>query len=252
MAMAMEGKYAAILLSIYVDSLQILPGAQSLLVMAWSDTDESRYKRLYTLSPCDGACVGSCPNVSRRRFRPHARRANAAHLLGCDGRAAVRAAGQAGANAAVAVVRQGAVKDRAVFAAGPPAAVLITALAPERPLGWPMTMSDRARALLQAPARDQPLLGRLAGRGSPVSVESLLALQPHLVLDAGTVDGIYSSAAQRVIPHGLKPRACASIALSRARRCGPSSAGPTTGHRTGSHRQLQGDEFRAANVGSGS
>ena len=139
-----------------------------------------------------------------------------------------------------------------VFAAGPPAAVLITALAPERPLGWPMTMSDRARALLPAPARDQPLLGRLAGRGSPVSVESLLALQPHLVLDAGTVDGIYSSAAQRVIPHGLKPRACASIALSRARRCGPSSAGPTTGHRTGSHRQLQGDEFRAANVGSGS
>jgi hypothetical protein len=51
---------------------------------------------------------------------------------------------------------------------------------------------------------------------------------------------------------GLNPRACASIALRRARRCGPSAARPTTGRRSGSSRQLQGDDFMAANVGSGS
>jgi iron complex transport system substrate-binding protein len=85
-----------------------------------------------------------------------------------------------------------------VFAAGPPAAVLLSVLAPERLLGWPMALPDRARALLPAAVRERPLLGRLAGRGSTVSVESLLALQPQLILDAGTVDGTYVSTAQRV------------------------------------------------------
>lgn len=85
-----------------------------------------------------------------------------------------------------------------VFAAGPPAAVLLYALVPERLLGWPTSHSDTTRAMLSAPARDRPTLGRLAGRGSTVTVEALLKLQPDLIVDAGTVDATYVSAAQRV------------------------------------------------------
>lgn len=89
-------------------------------------------------------------------------------------------------------------QPRRVFVAGAPAAVLLAALAPDRLLGWPLTLSDAARALLPPVTRDKPMLGRLAGRGSTVSVETLLALRPDLILDAGTVDSTYLSSAQRV------------------------------------------------------
>lgn len=85
-----------------------------------------------------------------------------------------------------------------VFAAGPPAAVLLACLAPERLLGWPMALSDAARALLPPAARDKPVLGRLSGRGSTVSLEALLALKPDVIIDAGTVDPSYTSTARRV------------------------------------------------------
>lgn len=87
---------------------------------------------------------------------------------------------------------------RRLFAAGPPAAVLLAALAPDRLLGWPAKPAESARAWLPAAARDKPVLGRLAGRGSTVSLEALMALQPDLVVDAGTVDATYRSTAQRV------------------------------------------------------
>lgn len=85
-----------------------------------------------------------------------------------------------------------------IFAAGPPAAILLAALAPERILGWPMPIPDPARALLRPVARDKPMLGRLAGRASTVGIETLLSLRPDLVLDAGTVDPTYLSGAQSV------------------------------------------------------
>lgn len=85
-----------------------------------------------------------------------------------------------------------------VFAAGAPAGVLVAALAPEKLLGWPMPLSASARQLLGPVPAALPFLGRLAGRGSTVSVETLLQLQPDLILDAGTADATYVSAARRV------------------------------------------------------
>lgn len=87
---------------------------------------------------------------------------------------------------------------RRVYAAGAPAGVLVYVLAPEKLLGWPFRLRDDARAWLRPDARDLPMLGRLAGRGTTVPVESLLQLQPDLVLDAGTVDATYTSAMERV------------------------------------------------------
>ena len=85
-----------------------------------------------------------------------------------------------------------------VFAAGAPAGVLVAALAPEKLLGWPMQLGQPARQLLGPVPAALPFLGRLAGRGSTVSVETLLQLQPDVILDAGTADATYLSAARRV------------------------------------------------------
>ncbi len=108
------------------------------------------------------------------------------------------APGRAATTSLIQLFGKPAARVDRVFAAGPPAAVLLYVLAPERLLGWPMNLSDSARALLAAPARDRPVLGRLAGRGSTVGVEALLKLQPDLIVDAGTVDATYVSGAQRV------------------------------------------------------
>lgn len=99
---------------------------------------------------------------------------------------------------------------RRVFAAGPPAAVLAHALAPDRLLGWPMQLPSGARAFLAPAVRERPFLGRLSGRGSTVPLEKLLALGPDLILDTGTVDATYLSAAGDVhertgIPYLLVP-----------------------------------------------
>lgn len=85
-----------------------------------------------------------------------------------------------------------------VFAAGAPAAVLTAVLAPHKLLGWPWQLAPEAHATLSTPLRELPLLGRLAGRGSTVSAETLLALKPDLILDVGTIDATYLSTAQRV------------------------------------------------------
>jgi len=87
---------------------------------------------------------------------------------------------------------------RRVFAAGPPAAVLVAALAPGQLLGWPYTLPEGSQAVLSPELACLPVLGRLAGRGSTMSIEALLALRPDLIIDAGTVDDHHRSTAERV------------------------------------------------------
>lgn len=115
----------------------------------------------------------------------------------------------AGAGSAPLISRFGPAPGdiRRVFVAGPPAAVLLACLAPQRLLGWPMNLSKQALALLPVAVRDKPVLGRLAGRGSTVNVEALLAQQPDLILDAGTVDATYASTAQRLAEQAGLPYA---------------------------------------------
>lgn len=110
--------------------------------------------------------------------------------------------GLAGAHEAGSMIaaRFGALpaRPRRVFASGPPAGVLLAALAPQQLLGWPMQLSDAARAYLGPQLQALPYLGRLSGRGSTLPLEKLLALQPDLVLDSGTADATHVSAAERL------------------------------------------------------
>ncbi|HEY7608944.1 MAG TPA: iron ABC transporter substrate-binding protein [Alphaproteobacteria bacterium] len=87
---------------------------------------------------------------------------------------------------------------RRVFAAGPPASILLFALAPDLLLGW--TSAFRPDEMEFVPERYAALpgVGRLTGRGNSANLESVLALKPDLVFDYGTVDATYISLANRV------------------------------------------------------
>ncbi len=87
---------------------------------------------------------------------------------------------------------------RRVVAAGPPASVLVYCLAPQALAGWPFQLAPPAQALLRQAGSSLPYIGRLAGRGSTLSPEGLLALKPDLVLDIGDVNPYYESAARSI------------------------------------------------------
>jgi iron complex transport system substrate-binding protein len=72
-----------------------------------------------------------------------------------------------------------------VLPAGPPAAILLAALAPDLMLGWTSPVPDAARALLAPEAMKLPQVPRLTGRDDVT--EEILALKPDLILDYGTI-----------------------------------------------------------------
>lgn len=85
-----------------------------------------------------------------------------------------------------------------VFAAGAPAAVFLYVLAPNKLVGWPMTLATNNLAFIHPQQQQLPFVGRLAGRGSTVSLETLLVLAPDLIVDLGNAGETYRSAALRV------------------------------------------------------
>lgn len=84
------------------------------------------------------------------------------------------------------------------MAAGPPAAVLIYALAPEKLAGWIKEPSSEDKAFIPEPYRDLPAHGRLTGKGNTANLEAVLAMKPDIIIDVGTVDPTYASLADRV------------------------------------------------------
>jgi iron complex transport system substrate-binding protein len=72
-----------------------------------------------------------------------------------------------------------------VLPAGPPAAILLSAVAPDLMLGWTSPVSDNARALLSPEAAKLPQVPRLTGRDD--ATEKVAALKPDLILDYGTI-----------------------------------------------------------------
>ena len=80
-----------------------------------------------------------------------------------------------------------------VLPAGPPAAILLEALAPDLMIGWPGPLSDDAKALLPDSA-NHPRVPRLTGR-EDVS-DKIKALKPDLIVDYGEVTLRYFELAQ--------------------------------------------------------
>ena len=89
-------------------------------------------------------------------------------------------------------------KVERVFAAGPPASILLYMLAPEKMTGWPNPPTAEERPFIAAPYRDLPALGRLTGRGGTANLEVVLKTKPDLILDFGSVRETYVSLADNV------------------------------------------------------
>jgi iron complex transport system substrate-binding protein len=96
--------------------------------------------------------------------------------------------------------RQVAVPDRIerVFAAGPPAMVLLYVLAPDKMIGWPRAPHPDEMPYVAPEYRDLPEVGWLTGRGDTVNLEVLLQSKPDLIFDFGSVRDTYVSLAERV------------------------------------------------------
>ena len=133
-------------------------------------------------------------------------------MAGAPRRALLAAAALAPAAASIAARAQGReVRDaagravvlprpvRRVFAAGPPASILLWSAAPDLLAGWPGRPPRPAELAFMAPeAAALPEVGRLTGRDNTANVEAVLAHRPDLVLDYGSVGPTYVSLADRV------------------------------------------------------
>ena len=134
-----------------------------------------------------------------------------------------------------------------VFAAGPPASILVYALKPEALLGWPRALRDYEKPYIAEPYRELAETGRLTGRGGGANLERVLALKPDLIVDFGSVRDTYIDLADRVLEQtgfplhpGERPvRAHRGLAASRRR--GARRARP----RRGAGRRRGGDLRRA-------
>lgn len=94
-----------------------------------------------------------------------------------------------------------------VFAAGPPAAVLLYTLKPDAMVGWVTAPKPEALPFLHAEVAGLPQLGRLTGRGDTLNLEVLLAAQPDLIVDYGTVNDTYIDLAGRIQDQAALPYA---------------------------------------------
>lgn len=85
-----------------------------------------------------------------------------------------------------------------VLPAGPPAAVLVYTLAPNKLAGWVNEPSRSAQEFLTPEAVALPSYGRLTGQGGTANMEVVLQANPDVIIDVGTVNDTYVDLANRV------------------------------------------------------
>jgi iron complex transport system substrate-binding protein len=85
-----------------------------------------------------------------------------------------------------------------VYAAGPPASIMVFALSPDKLLGWTRALTAEEAAFLPGQYAGLPALGRLTGRGNTANVEVVLAAKPDLIVDTGSTAATFVSLADRV------------------------------------------------------
>lgn len=95
-----------------------------------------------------------------------------------------------------------------IFPAGPPAAIAVYTLAPDALLGWPRANRPEEIEFLLPGVGSRPEIGRLTGRGNSANLETVIGLQPDLIVDTGSVRPTFVELADRVqaqtrIPYAL-------------------------------------------------
>lgn len=118
-----------------------------------------------------------------------------------------------------------------VYAAGPPASIMVFAIAPAKLFGWTRGITPEEAAFLPKRYADLPALGRLTGRGNTANVEEVLAAKPDLIVDAGSTGSTFVSLAERVqqqtgIPYLLFDGTFSQTAASLRALAGAMGDGP--------------------------
>jgi iron complex transport system substrate-binding protein len=95
-----------------------------------------------------------------------------------------------------------------VFAAGPPASVLVFAIAPGKLVGWTRGMRPNEAQFFDERYARLPELGRLTGRGDTANVEVVLQAKTDLIVDVGSTRPSLAALAESVqqrtrIPYAL-------------------------------------------------
>ena len=99
-------------------------------------------------------------------------------------------------------------KVERVYAAGPPASMLVFAIAPDKLTGWTRAMRPSEAQFLPERYAQLPELGRLTGRGNTANVEVVLQAKTDLIVDVGSTGTTLASLAVQVqeqtrIPYAL-------------------------------------------------
>ena len=99
-------------------------------------------------------------------------------------------------------------KVERVYAAGPPASVLVFAIAPDKLTGWTRAMRPNEAEFFPERYANLPELGRLTGRGNTANVEVVLNAKTDLIVDVGSTSPTLASLASQVqeqtrIPYAL-------------------------------------------------
>ena len=99
-------------------------------------------------------------------------------------------------------------KVERVYAAGPPASLLVFAIAPDKLTGWTRAMRPNEAEFFPERYASLPELGRLTGRGNTANVEVVLNAKADLIVDVGSTGPTLASLASQVqeqtrIPYGL-------------------------------------------------
>ena len=90
-------------------------------------------------------------------------------------------------------------KIQHIISSGPPSDLLLFALAPEKMVGFAsISLKKGNSGLFSSQWLALPVYGRLAGRGSTLSLEQLLSYNPELIIDTGNIDDTYRSQAEKV------------------------------------------------------
>ena len=99
-------------------------------------------------------------------------------------------------------------KVERVYAAGPPASLLVFAIAPDKLTGWTRAMRPNEVEFFPERYANLPELGRLTGRGNTANVEMVLNAKTGLIVDVGSTGPTLASLASQVqeqtrIPYAL-------------------------------------------------
>jgi iron complex transport system substrate-binding protein len=85
-----------------------------------------------------------------------------------------------------------------VLPAGPPAAVAIYTVAPEKMIGWVRPLTEEQKPFIAESYRGLPVAGRLTGKEGDIGAAEVKALKPDLIIDVGDLKPQYRALADKI------------------------------------------------------